>query len=175
MDYDPQQQQSYRERGGKKHKHAARKQKIGQQRVSVQKGYNFDNPLGPTAFNLNPKVAAALSYTLWWLTGLFFLIAERKNRFIRFHALQSILTFVVISIGWAIVHYVFSLPVIHLFGFFVLPALGFLVFLLWASLIVLALLGKSPRIPVLGHWAARMAGYPVVEHRRYRDRIEPGI
>jgi uncharacterized membrane protein len=38
---------------------------------------------------MDPKVAAALSYI--WIVGLIFFIMEKENRFVRFHALQSLL------------------------------------------------------------------------------------
>lgn len=38
---------------------------------------------------LDPKVAAALSYI--WIVGLIFFFIEKENRFVRFHALQSIM------------------------------------------------------------------------------------
>jgi len=38
---------------------------------------------------LDPKVAAALSYI--WIVGVIFFFIEKENRFVRFHALQSII------------------------------------------------------------------------------------
>ena len=38
---------------------------------------------------LDPNIAAALSYI--WIVGLIFFFIEKENRYIRFHALQSIL------------------------------------------------------------------------------------
>ena len=38
---------------------------------------------------LDPKIAAALSYI--WIVGLIFFFIEKENRFVRFHALQSII------------------------------------------------------------------------------------
>lgn len=38
---------------------------------------------------LDPKVAAALSYI--WIVGLIFFFIEKENRFVRFHAMQSII------------------------------------------------------------------------------------
>ena len=38
---------------------------------------------------LDPKVAAAISYI--WIVGLVFFFIEKENKFIRFHAMQSIL------------------------------------------------------------------------------------
>ncbi|MDQ2921431.1 MAG: DUF4870 domain-containing protein [Acidobacteriota bacterium] len=38
---------------------------------------------------LEPNIAAALSYI--WIVGVIFYLLEKENRFIRFHAMQSIL------------------------------------------------------------------------------------
>jgi len=38
---------------------------------------------------LDPKVAAAISYI--WIVGLIFFFIEKENKFVRFHAMQSIL------------------------------------------------------------------------------------
>ena len=43
------------------------------------------SPLG----SMDPKVAAALSYI--WIVGIIFFIIEKENKFVRFHALQSII------------------------------------------------------------------------------------
>ena len=38
---------------------------------------------------MDPKIAAAISYI--WIVGLIFFFMEKENKFIRFHAMQSIL------------------------------------------------------------------------------------
>ena len=40
---------------------------------------------------LEPRLAAVLSYLLWVMGGILLLTIERESRFVRFHALQSIL------------------------------------------------------------------------------------
>ncbi len=47
---------------------------------------------------LNENTEAVLSYTLTWLTGLLFFVLETKSKFVRFHALQSVIAFVVLSV-----------------------------------------------------------------------------
>ena len=42
---------------------------------------------------LPPRLAAVLAYGGWWVTGLIFWVVERRNRFVRFHAAQSIAAF----------------------------------------------------------------------------------
>lgn len=48
-------------------------------------GSPSNSPIG----GMDPKVAAAISYI--WIVGLIFFFLEKENRFIRFHALQSVL------------------------------------------------------------------------------------
>src|ERR1700731_1181174 len=98
MDYDPdregyhhQYSRSNKDKGSRQ-EHEMRDQQEYERRTS-RPGYNLDDPLGPTSMKFNPRISAALSYVLWWITGLIFLVAERRNRFVRFHAIQSILTF----------------------------------------------------------------------------------
>jgi uncharacterized membrane protein len=64
---------------------------------------NYGTPAGnpptgspATGSGLDPKVAGALSYI--WIVGLIFFFIEKENRFIRFHAMQSILFGIVNSV-----------------------------------------------------------------------------
>src|SRR6185312_9912505 len=56
---------------------------------------------------MSSNVAAALSYVLGFITGIIFLVLEpyKHDRFVRFHAMQSILfcvAAIVFSIAWTI-------------------------------------------------------------------------
>ena len=64
-----------------------------QQHYSSLSQNNFSIPYAPIVpFGL--RLAAAISYVFGWATGfIFFLFAEKHNRFVRFHALQSFLFF----------------------------------------------------------------------------------
>jgi uncharacterized membrane protein len=42
---------------------------------------------------LSSRTAAALAYGGWWVTGLIFWFLERRDRFARFHAAQSVVAF----------------------------------------------------------------------------------
>ena len=43
-----------------------------------------------TASGLDANLAAALAYALGWVSGLVFLLTEHDNKFVRFHAMQSV-------------------------------------------------------------------------------------
>ena len=48
-------------------------------------------PAGAASVGLSSNVAAALSY--FFITGIIFLVVEKENKFVRFHAWQSIFAF----------------------------------------------------------------------------------
>jgi uncharacterized membrane protein len=84
---------------------------------------------------LAPNVAGALAYVLGIITGVIFLVIEKENRFVRFHAAQSIavtIVLTVVSIGLSI------LSTVLVF----VPVLGWIVaFLLSVGAFPAALLG----------------------------------
>jgi len=102
---------------------------------------------------LDPNVAAALSYVGGPVSGVLVLAFSRRlvsdrERFVRFHAMQSTLTF----IGVALAHLLLrTLPVV-----WPVVALPFLVAVcvLWAVLIVKALKGQTYALPFVGEIAA---------------------
>jgi len=52
---------------------------------------------------IDTRLAAILCYSLWWLTGLLFLILERRDRAVRFHAAQSLVLFGCLSAVLALI------------------------------------------------------------------------
>jgi len=60
---------------------------------------------GQSSTGLDENVAGLLCYFLGFITGIVFLVVEKKSRFVKFHAMQSTITFLslfVISVvlGW---------------------------------------------------------------------------
>jgi uncharacterized membrane protein len=96
-----------------------------------------------TSLGMNEKLEAALTYLCGWLTGLIFLLAEKKSKLVRFHALQSIVASVVVTI-------VYFLLGISIIGVFLFPLLGILVFIGWIFCMYKAYQGKMFEIPVIG-------------------------
>jgi uncharacterized membrane protein len=105
-----------------------------------------------TSSGLQPNVAGLLCYLLWWVTGIVFLIIEKENKVIKFHAWQSIFTFVVITV----------IQIILAFIPFVGWILGILVWIgsiiLWIYLMYSAYQGKTVKVPIAGNIAAKQAG-----------------
>jgi len=89
---------------------------------------------------LDENVAAFLSYLFGFITGFVFYWEEKKSKFVRFHALQSIITFIPI---WII-----------LLGLGWVPVLGTLLKILaamfWVFLMVRAYSGQTYKVPFIG-------------------------
>jgi uncharacterized membrane protein len=116
-----------------------------------------------SAPGLTMNMAAALSYALGAITGVLFLVLEpyKNNRFVRFHAIQSIILNVAI-VALAIVWNIFVGISVSIGGFWVLTvalpldwlfALG--VFVLWLFLMFQAYSEREFRIPWIGDIAAK--------------------
>ncbi len=120
-----------------------------------------DQGLGETSTRLDPKLAALLSYVLGWITGLLFFVIER-NRYVRFHALQSILfnlALLVIGLAYSLVS--LFLGVIPFLGaviaFLLSVVIGVGGFVIWIMLMVRAYQGQWYKLPVIGDWADQNA------------------
>jgi len=97
----------------------------------------------PSSTGLDPKVAGLLCYLLAFVTGIIFLIIEKQSHFVKYHAMQSIIIFG----GITVINIVLSfIPVI---GFLVSFIIAPLSFILWIALMLLALQGRTVRIPVI--------------------------
>ncbi len=108
--------------------------------------------MSDTATGLKENTAAVLCYLLGWITGIVFLIIESKNKFIRFHAFQSILVFGIITV----VSLVFSpIPVLGAVVTWIVSVVGFI---LWILLMVMASQGKKYKLPWFGNLAEKWAG-----------------
>jgi uncharacterized membrane protein len=111
--------------------------------------------------NLGKNVAGALSYLLGALTGVLFLVIDRRP-FVRFHAMQSIVvTIAVIALSIALGILSLILGAVPIVGWLVglLLSLGFSVagFVLWIYLMYRAWQGDEWEVPVVGTYARHMA------------------
>lgn len=94
---------------------------------------------------LEPRLAAVLAYMLGLVTGIILLRAEREDRFVRFHALQSILFSSCAVVG------LLSLAMLGV-GL-VTFALAVVAWAVWAILMLRAARGEMYQLPLIGRWA----------------------
>jgi uncharacterized membrane protein len=101
--------------------------------------------LGTTASGIDANLAAALVYAVGWVTGLAFYFFEQDNKFVRFHALQSIIVFGGLSVAWMLA---LSVPILGwIVAFLVIPPVSAV---LWLVLIYKAYRGERYKLPWVG-------------------------
>jgi uncharacterized membrane protein len=103
-----------------------------------------------TLKDLTPNVAALLCYVAGWVSGIVFLVIEQRNRFIRFHALQSIIVFGSLTLAGAVLG---AIPFVGGGLQWVIWVTGFI---LWIILMVKAVSGEVFKIPWAGNLAERL-------------------
>ncbi|RSL29479.1 DUF4870 domain-containing protein [Salibacterium salarium] len=102
-----------------------------------------------TSTGLEENVAGLLCYVFGLITGVIFLVLEKENRFVRFHALQSIF----ISATLLVLNVFFT--VIPVFGWILNLIVAPIGFVLWIILMVKAYQGQWFKLPVLGDLAEK--------------------
>jgi len=104
---------------------------------------------GKTSLGLTPNLTAALAYVFGFVSGIIVFIIEKENRFVRFHAMQSMLLSLVIFVFNIVVSFI---PVLG-------PFLGIIVFVIglvcWVTALIKAAKGEYYRLPFIGDYAIR--------------------
>ncbi|MEO7458074.1 MAG: DUF4870 domain-containing protein [Gemmatimonadaceae bacterium] len=118
-------------------------------------------PRTTTASGLDPNLAGALAYSLGPITGVAFLVLEKENQFVRFHAAQSTaaaLVLIVASIVLSVVSGI--LAFIPLIGWLVALVLSLTLsagsLALWLYFMWRAYQGDSWKAPIVGNLAERI-------------------
>jgi len=108
-------------------------------------------PGAESSTGMSANVAGLLCYVATWVTGIVFVVLEKKSKFVKFHAWQSIMTFAVLNVAYLIF---FRIPVI---GWVITWIISILSFVLWIILIIQAGTGKMWKLPWIGNWAEKQA------------------
>jgi len=97
---------------------------------------------------LDENVAGLLCYVLGWVSGLVFFLLEQENKFVRFHAIQSILVFGVLNIALIVLGWI--------------PVIGWVLGVLWVVLLIILMIrayqGVKFKLPWSGNLAEKWAG-----------------
>ena len=107
--------------------------------------------MSKTSTGLEKNVAAGLCYVFGWVSGLIFLLLEKEDKDIRFHAMQSIIVFG----GLNILQMVLT---ISLLGLPLVPIIGIVGIILWILLMVKGFQGENYKLPLAGDLAEKWAG-----------------
>ena len=107
--------------------------------------------LGKTSTGMQPNVAALLSYVAGFITGIIFFVLEKENKFVRFHAMQSILISAALFILQAVLGFIPGV------GWVLMPVVSIVGLILWILLMVKAYQGEKFKLPVVGDIAEKQA------------------
>mgnify|MGYP001309673171 CR=1 FL=1 len=105
-----------------------------------------------TVLGVTENLEALLCYVFFWPTGLAFLLAEKNNAFVRFHALQSLVTFLGLFIIGTVLGFI---PIL---GLLVNALLWILSIVLWILLMFKAYKGERYKLPVVGDFVEQQLG-----------------
>ena len=122
---------------------------------------------GSTSTGLEPNIAGLLCYVGWWISGIIFLVLEQKNRLVRFHAAQSLVTFGAITIVLTILGWI---PIL---GAVLDSLVSVAAFILWIILMVKAYHGERFKLPWAGDFAEKIISGSVVKDTEYKPPTPP--
>lgn len=112
---------------------------------------------------LRENTAATLSYVLGWVTGLIFLLVD-KRPYVKFHAAQSLVTFgalhvltIVFGVFFGVGFFTMGFHALGP-GIILLHLINLAAFVLWIFLMVKASQGNKFKLPVAGDLAENIAG-----------------
>lgn len=102
-----------------------------------------------TSLGLEENVEGLLTYSLGFITGVLFLLIDKDNKFVKFHAMQSIVTFLVL--------FVISLTAgfIPFIGWFISAFIAPITLILWILLMYKAYQGEKFKLPVIGDFVEK--------------------
>jgi uncharacterized membrane protein len=113
---------------------------------------------------MSANIAGLLCYVAGWITGIVFVVLEKKSTFVKFHAWQSIMTFGVLNAAYLILAVLLGSigawtwsPGLVIFAGVIGWIIWILSLVLWILLMIQAGTGKMWKLPWVGNWAERRA------------------
>ncbi len=117
-----------------------------------------ENTVATSSTGLDPKLAAFLSYLFMLIGGIVFVVLEKDNRYVKFHAWQSIAFSIAYFVAWV----AFTI-IAGILGH--IPVLGWLIDLVlgavisigglvaWIILLIKSFSGEEYKLPFIGDFA----------------------
>ncbi|RSK29373.1 hypothetical protein EJF36_13040 [Bacillus sp. HMF5848] len=98
---------------------------------------------------LEVNIAGLLCYILGIFTGILFLVIEKESTFVKFHAMQSVITSAFLFVITTVLSFI---PII---GWLISLLLSPLCLILWIVLMLQAYKGKKFKLPIVGDIAEK--------------------
>jgi len=106
--------------------------------------------LGTTSTGIKPNAAGLLCYLFGWVTGLVFFLIEKDNKFVRFHAMQSMVVFGGLTVFSIVFSMILSILRVYYELYFIFQLIWLAALALWIVLMVKAYQGETFKLPVAG-------------------------
>ncbi|HKL83336.1 MAG TPA: DUF4870 domain-containing protein [Desulfobacter sp.] len=101
-----------------------------------------------TVLGIDQNIEALLCYVLGWITGIVFLLLEKENLFVRFHAMQSLVVFLALFVLSLVLG---AIPVLGLLT----PIIFLLTIVLWIIMMIKSFQGEMYKLPWAGDFAEK--------------------
>jgi uncharacterized membrane protein len=115
----------------------------------------------PATAGIDENVAGLLCYIFGWITGLIFLLID-KRPFVKFHGAQAIAFNIALIpvwiLLWIVELFLAHIPVLGVLGLAIFPIFGLVVFLTWIFLMYKAYSHEKFKLPVIGDMVEKMVG-----------------
>jgi uncharacterized membrane protein len=140
--------------------------KCGAAQGAVAAGGGSAVAAAPATSGMEENVAGLVSYIFGWVTGLIFLLID-KRPFVKFHAAQSIalnICFVPVWILYAIFSFILTAITaamhfpIGIISFFLMPIIGLAFLGTWILCMVKAYQHQRFKLPIIGNIVEKMVG-----------------
>ena len=112
---------------------------------------NNDMNLEKSSTGVDANIAALLSYLLGFVTGIVFFILEKDSKYVKFHAMQSIL----VSVALLIIYFILGL--IPILGWILAFLISLASIILWIALMFKAYKYTWFKLPVIGELAEKQS------------------
>jgi len=107
---------------------------------------------------MSENTKGALCYLFGWITGVIFLLVEKDSKFVKFHAVQSVIISLVLQVilystaptSYYDPYYGYAYTDSTLYGI-----VGLIMFILWIVMMYKASKGEKFKLPVIGDFAEK--------------------
>jgi len=112
--------------------------------------------MSETKIGLSENITAVIAYLLGLISGIIFLVIEKENKFVRFHAAQSTVLSLTLFVLNIVLEALVSIPVIGAIFGIISMLIGLLGLVLWIYLMIMSFKGNLYRLPVLAEYADKL-------------------
>lgn len=102
-----------------------------------------------SSLGMEENIAGLISYLLGFITGIIFFVSEKESEFVKFHAMQSIILSIILTVLYGILSFI---PII---GWIMLLILPLFTLILWIVLMIKAYKHEYFKLPIIGDLAEK--------------------